>query len=274
MENLSEQANKSFTICHWNCNKFTEKRKEELSLFLANNKPDVLSLNEIKLDKNLGIQRLNFAGYHTIFRPRKSKKASAGGAIALLIKKSPNLSYSELDISNNRKLEIVGVCLTIESKKILIFSYYNPPHEKLNSVIFKKIESFKIDYIMCGDFNSKMMCYGSKADSQNGRILVDLMKHMSGNVLKNSIPTYHKFCSRYSEVLDMFICSPFFINNKISLKVLNENFMSDHNLVEVTFELSETRETILSDYFCKLTKLFKDYFTRLFGQHWISWPVF
>ena len=61
-----------FKIVHWNC--FSLKNKiRDLDLFLKNSKPDIVSLNEIKMSTENANFHLRFEGYATHFKSRKKE---------------------------------------------------------------------------------------------------------------------------------------------------------------------------------------------------------
>ena len=52
--------NYNLKIIHWNCFKMTENRAKELNEFIKLNKPDVISLNEVKLNNEKANALLSF----------------------------------------------------------------------------------------------------------------------------------------------------------------------------------------------------------------------
>ena len=76
---------KDIYIIHWNCHSLTEKRRIELSSFLVENNPDVMCMNELKLNEAESNKYIQFAGYTSIFRCRDPLKSSGGG-VCILIK--------------------------------------------------------------------------------------------------------------------------------------------------------------------------------------------
>ena len=92
-------------IVNWNCFKMTEARIFEFKLFLAEFEPDIVSLQEIKLDEEEGNLKLRFDFYSIYYSPRKIN-SSCGGGVGLLIKNT--IQYVEIEGLNN-ELEIVGI---------------------------------------------------------------------------------------------------------------------------------------------------------------------
>ena len=96
----------SLKVIHWNCNSLNNK-KELLESFLQKHQPDVLLLNETKLDSLRAYFFLTFKGYTSIHKCRNSR----GGGVAILIKNSIEfLQINDLDFFN---CELIAIRLTI-----------------------------------------------------------------------------------------------------------------------------------------------------------------
>jgi len=52
----------SLRIIHWNCFKLTNVRSEELRLFLQEAKPDIMSVQETKLNNECANLRMRYKG--------------------------------------------------------------------------------------------------------------------------------------------------------------------------------------------------------------------
>ena len=69
---------------HWNCFKLTQQRQFELKHFLNIIKPDIVSLQEIKLSEEEANLCLNFPEYSAYIKTRDSN-SKKGGGVAILI---------------------------------------------------------------------------------------------------------------------------------------------------------------------------------------------
>lgn len=195
-------------VYHLNCFKLTAVRREELRLFLNQHKPDVVSLNEIKLNEFEVNYYLNFENYITLYKLR-NKNPHCGGEVVLLVKETlnpTNLSIFDEFVTD----EVICAHIMVENKKTFVISYYVPPNCIPNVELFNKIDQNGYEFIICGDLNSSHKCFGSKRNNNNGEILVNIINQTGGVVIFNGFPTYNKFSSEYKEVLDLFIVSPFF----------------------------------------------------------------
>ena len=224
----------SITILHWNCFTLSESRFIELSLFISDlqedgTQPDIISLNETKINNELANHRLNLKGYCTIHKGR-SKNPLQGGGIALLIKDS-------IPFTQNSKLarlfpDLEFLCITIgtkSNKNINILSYYNPPNSELNKNLFDSLKTERLDFILVGDLNSKSPLFDAKNRNKNGLILENIIDENNLIVMKNQEPTYKKFNSDYKEILDLVICTPALIPLMDKITVFDDQSMgSDH----------------------------------------------
>ena len=129
----NKNKNNLFSIYHWNCFSVLNKI-ESIKMFLNEFKPDILSLNEIKLNDQEANYYLRFKGYSTYFNCRKK---GAGGVALLVRNETDHHKISEFDYLN---LEIETVNVRIGSSNVLIASYYNPPDKILQELLFLEIE--------------------------------------------------------------------------------------------------------------------------------------
>ena len=80
-------------IVQWNCFKLTDVRIFLLDSFLKTFNPDIISLQEIKLDEAQANLKIRFDSYVTYHKTR-SKNPCNGGGVAILIK--DNIPHSKL----------------------------------------------------------------------------------------------------------------------------------------------------------------------------------
>ena len=90
-------------IIQWNCFKLTASRLIELEIFLKKFDPDIISLQEIKLNTESANFKLRFSNYSTYVKARDSG-SDWGGGIAVLIKN--NISHSQI-INTDPNIEII-----------------------------------------------------------------------------------------------------------------------------------------------------------------------
>ncbi|RMZ94334.1 RNA-directed DNA polymerase from mobile element jockey-like, partial [Brachionus plicatilis] len=220
-------------IFHWNCNYFLNK-KEVLELEIQKLQPDIILLNEIKLDENRANYYLNFPAYVSIHRCRNIR----GGGVAILIKKEIDfIQIYDLDLFNS---EIVSIKINSKNsclkKDIFLFSFYNPPSQKLNKSIFEFINQNYEHFIIAGDLNSRTSVIDSNTN-ENGKILENILENPSFLLINSNTPTFTIPNRGYTSVLDLIITSSNlgpYIND---FSVLEDDLGSDHFPILLSLDL-------------------------------------
>ena len=150
MNNINSTS--KIKIIHWNCFKLNQNKCKEIEHFLNENSPDILCLNEVKLDQNKANYFLNFVNYITLYKPRPIN-SNYGGGVAMLIRS--NLYFIEINIFSNVRLELVEIKIKLAQRDCHILAYYNPPNIELSEAVFKTLSNADFNYVICGDLNSK-----------------------------------------------------------------------------------------------------------------------
>ncbi len=198
-------------------------------------KPDIVLINELKLDENRSNFFLRFEGYNTYDKPRNQ----FGGGVAIVIKSS--ISHTQTNEFDDLNLELVSI--KINCKKfgdVQIVTYYNPPSSTLSLELFRRLSYSKLPFILGGDLKASAKMIGCSYDSPiNGPILEKTLIELSVSLLNDRTPT------RKNNILDLFLCSP-------SLACKMQNFHidefsgldSDHNpvLIELNMEVFTSNE--------------------------------
>ena len=226
MRNKIAKSKFNFKIIHWNCFKLSEARIFEFKLFLKKFSPDIVSIQEVKLNKEDGNLKLRFESYYTYHKPRVINP-EYGGGVAFLIKQG--ISFSEIQ-EIGTEFELIGIKLDLEDSCFNLFSIYSPPNEIISYELFVKLSKLDGKTIIMGDLNSKTPSVGCKSYDISGRVLDIILLETELVVFNNNIPTYHKFGSNYKEILDIIMGS-FSISSSISqFEVLEDYEMgSDHS---------------------------------------------
>jgi len=107
-------------VAHWNCFKLTQSRQFELKNFLNIFKPDIISLQELKLNEEEARLCLRIVGYSVYIKPRKVNPEHGGG-VAVLIRSG--ISYSIIS-GLDESLEIMGI--KIELNEVCFDFLMNP----------------------------------------------------------------------------------------------------------------------------------------------------
>ena len=220
------------SIFHWNCFNMTSNRAIELAIFLIDFSPSVVLLNEIKLCSENANLLLRFSNYFTYHKCRNE----AGGGVAILVREDAPLS----EISINFELEGIGLSIQTEKYEFNIITYYNPPSTELSHSFISHFSALG-PLMIAGDLNSKCKSIGCKSTNQNGKILEQLLEESSLLLINDNSPTYRKFNSEYSEILDLFLCSDNLSSKIENFEVLYDYSMgSDHYLILVKLSFEKT----------------------------------
>ena len=89
---------KNLNIIHWNCFKLTTPRLNELKIFLDKFRPDIVSIQELKLCEEDTNFRLRFEGYSS-FHKLRAVGSKHGGGVAVLIKENIPHTLLQTDYS-------------------------------------------------------------------------------------------------------------------------------------------------------------------------------
>ena len=233
-----------FKIIHWNCNSVKNKASE-LKQFLIINKPDLLSLNEIKCDKYWANVTLNIENYNLVYKCRNNK----GGGVAFLIKKCHVFAEIDLNcLSSNNETEVIGINIIFKKIAHNFFTYYNPPIAKLNYELFVYLQQNFNNYILMGDLNAKSEMYGNFKQNKNGDLLENVLFNLNGMILNtNYTPTFHIYGnetkSDYHSFIDIFYGTPNYVIESYNVikSDLIDSFQPSqyHSAIELNIKLDQ-----------------------------------
>ena len=138
------------TIAHWNCHKLTTARNIDLRCFIYEHKPDIICLNELKLNEQECNDRLQYDGYISLFRCRDPIK-SHGGGVAIIIRRG--IAFSEVDMHTGN-LELISIRINFSCGPLTIIAHYNPPSSLLSAHLLNGLLSSIGDFLLVGDLNA------------------------------------------------------------------------------------------------------------------------
>ena len=211
----------------------------EFKLFLEHFQPDIVSVQEIKMNQEQSNLFLRFDGYKVYYKPRKNGDPECGGGTAIIVKDSVNHSpIAGLD----KDLDHVGIKIETSDFCFNLFSLYAPSNSLKKETILSYIKHGP-DLFLLGDLNSKSPSLGCRAlvSDSNGKILEEILSSdIDLVVLNDESSTYFRYKSDYSEILDLFICPTKIANSMLSFEVLVEHLMgSDHAPIMCSLGLSK-----------------------------------
>lgn len=167
---------------------------------------------------------IDMPGYNVI---RKSRPQGKGG-VAIFI--STKLMFEEINFQPNfnDKLEVCGVNVFINNKKISLASVYRPPTIRVSSSDYVRVfEQLHTHAVLAGDFNAHNGSWGSSENNQAGDILLEALDECPNFVIRNDgSPTKINKSARCS-ALDLTLMTRNMINNS-SWEVLEDPCGSDH----------------------------------------------
>ena len=228
-----EMRNKrNLIIIHWNCNSVYNKF-EEFKIFLIKYNPDIVMLNETKINDFTANNLFNQLSNYKFLHKQRSEKNGAGG-VAILVK--AEIQFETCNLFDNLELELIAIKIMVNKKELVVISYYNPPNCKLSEEIFNKLSQAKIPFIMMGDLNSKLKSIGCIQDNSNGSALAKIISNNDCIILENNDHTYFKFRKDkiFSDKLDLAICSSALFSKLKNLVVLKyDDMTSDHVPIQI-----------------------------------------
>ena len=122
-------------IIHWNCNSINNKF-EEFKFFLTKHSPDVITLNETKINNFTANNLFNQLNNYNFIHRQRNEKNGAGG-VAILIKKS--IQFENHGLFNDLNIELLSIKIQFKKKEIIIISRYNPPDQISSKSIYDRL---------------------------------------------------------------------------------------------------------------------------------------
>ena len=165
----------------WNCFQFIN-RHELFAAFLHRERPDIVLLNELKMNTELCNYFLDITGYVSLYKSRNEH----GGGVAVLIRNG--LDYIQdlsFDIFN---MELIAITIKIDSGWLGIINIYNPPNCPLSAPVFEVVSKKYNKLLIAGDLNSKTKQIGCRKDNANGDNLVKILEDNDLHVVNDHTP--------------------------------------------------------------------------------------
>lgn len=233
---------KKLNIIHINVNSIISlNRRYDLQKFIKNNNPDLILLNETKLNARHNIK---FDNYKFIRKDRCG--ALRGGGTGILIKDDLKFKvYNNEIVSSFKCLETCIIKIPLSSNKsMFVISAYYPSgknNEKLKielQALFEALQLHKEDnfYLMAGDLNCKHTNWGNTINNSTG---VALNNWISDNELRFRCTLYATVSPSYprsSSYLDLCMAdSRIFVlrENETTNCLKTLDYDSDHCALQI-----------------------------------------
>ena len=230
------RTDKTLQIVQWNCHSATTERIAALELFLHDFQPDIVCLNETKLNQEQANQRLSINNYTTHHRARNTD--GRGGGVAILVRNQLNCQLISLQLHKDTEAVAVAVTRSSSEKPLIVATLYNPPSNvemKSSFELFTKLNELGNEFLVIGDLNAKLGRLGHPTNDA-GTLLDDLCCQLNLTVLNDNSPTYFQYSStrEYAELLDIAVCSASLSSKLRHFTVHSERRMgSDHAPIQL-----------------------------------------
>ena len=173
----------SINILHINVNGLTAKRTE-LGLYLAESNPDIICLNETKINRKT---YPDFKGYALASMRDRSINSDKhqGGGVAIYTRS--NIVHE--DISPDLD-DIAAIRFKLGNVEYAVMAYYcTPGLNKLDTKILSSYCDRYANFIIMGDLNAKHQFYGSSQSDTRGDTLFDFVEKYDMMVANRWLPS-------------------------------------------------------------------------------------
>lgn len=239
---MGETIVKTLNIIEINVNSLIRlSRRYDLSNFIEKHKPDIVLLNETKLNNR---HKICFKDYAFIRKDRLN--ATRGGGTAILMKNGTKYKYYANNIINSFKF--LETCIIqipfLNNKTLFVISAYYPSGN--NSQLFKtelhqlfqslNLQNTNHYYILAGDLNCKHSEWCNSTNNTKGNMLREWLSCNEMNfrctLYASATPSYPR-CGSYLDICisDSRLHIQKENNSMNCLKTLN--YDSDHNAIQI-----------------------------------------
>ena len=207
---------------------------DELRVLMYPQLPDLLVLNESKLDSTIDDEDVKIKGYEII----RHDRTRHGGGICIYLKSCFSYSDSAYKCFLHPSFEIICFEIRSNSKPFVIVACYRPPKcdnsffEHLEMII-TKLDNDDKEYIILGDLNSDLLPINNCTDS-NVRLLKSLIEVFQ---LSQLITEPTTVTEKSKTLLDVIITNK---PERILVSGTNKLGTSDHDLVYLASTISST----------------------------------
>lgn len=222
-------------LVQWNLNSLKEQY-ESLQVLIANEKADIICLQETNLKLNQTIKLKNFSSYN---KTRQDCLAASGG-VSILI----NNDIYRHEIMLNTELEAIATQVLINNRMITICNIYlSNKYNLSNTQLDNLITQLPQPYLLLEDFNSHSTLWGSHKTDNRGKIVENLLINNNLVLLNDSAPTYCNETSGKASSIDLTLCSSN-ISTSLSWNALDYLYGSDHFPITVTLDNTQNTDKV------------------------------
>jgi len=192
---------KILRIAHWNANGL-QKHKEEVKLFLSQNKIDIFLVSETHFTSKT---YFSIPGYSLCHTNHPDDRAHGGTAILI----RTTIQYAKQLHHAKPEMQATIIQVQGQQRPINIAVVYCPPRYNLKAQqyhsLFRLLEPC---FIAGGDYNSKHTLWGSRIITTKGKELASLIHSQNYSFPSTGTPTYWPTDEcKLPDLLDFFVLS-------------------------------------------------------------------
>lgn len=223
--------------------------RETIKNFLSQNSTDIVILSEIWLKPD---ESYKFPGYKLLTEAR----STGYGGVGFLIKNE--IAFKPFTLPKLHPVESIAIITQNTQPKILFISIYIPPLPVNNSEIrepliklFDTIENFEGSVILAGDFNAHNKLWNPLQENcPRGELLEHLLDSREMVILNDGSSTLIKPPNSIPSSIDLTLATPD-LACKIDWNVINEDFFSNHRVIEFVIDNTVNNYNYKTEYFNK-----------------------
>lgn len=220
-------------IITWNCNGLTTKQNE-LQILIEKTEPDVVLLQETRLNK----KRVTKIPNYTIY----NKPKTANGGLLTYAKNTIDLSKVDTQTST-AEIQL------FQTDNLTIANYYLPPTKKHDFIKLDEILSNSDKVIIAGDYNSLHPTWNNNRHNPNGNQLHDFLQSSDALLsYPTNDHTHHSYVPNHRpSTIDLAITKNLTVRKITTLNKLS----SDH--LPVLIEITSLKITTIPPHKIKIT---------------------
>ena len=225
----------SISVVHVNIRGLRANRMNLIHYLEGHHLPDVVSLNETKMDMNQDIDIPNY-----VCVAQKGNKPHG----SMIFVRRDIQDVSTIEELQNLSEETIGIKLNATSNRptINVVTYYNPPGKFTNPQALNICRQLKGRTIVMGDFNSKNTGWGSTKTDGQGLTLLQTINDHHFIILNDGSKTRYDPVSGKEQVLDLCLVNSLMAKDFSEWQV-DSDIGSDHYPLRASFSIGAPSES-------------------------------
>lgn len=243
--NRDNKGNSKLCCLYTNARSVVNKR-DELELYLTEEKPDIVAITETWLNNDIEDSELNAAGYAVVRKDREKGDKTKGGGVLILVK-TEHVVTTRSDIRGDKFEESVWCNVGSGANKILIGCCYRAPNSGQESdkdlIELLKVVSQE-NVVVMGDFNFPDIKWNCEEQLDDSHFF---LKCLNDNFMHQKVTK----ATRGDNILDLILVT----NENIveDIKIGEPLACSDHNILRFDIKINGEKR-------CRAKRVIYDYF--------------